>query len=471
MRVAHHFEIRRFRSTILAFLVVALTHSILGSTAAVAATGTITLPSTTTVTISAWKSNPGAVYHHRVFVASPTTREVCNPCTSQLQATSMTLGGGTELVIGVDVAETGQRLLSNVHGDVTQTSPTSWIIKFEDGGGSPPDITVAVDPMALQRLRLLTWNIQGKYVCTKVIDLILGCGVLLRDIAAEIQRSRATVVALTEVQESQAKQIADMLGWPTPNWLEEHDPAGPVGYRPEGLAILSSEPQYDKKGWRFPAPFSGNPTHGFARSIVYQDGVPVHVYVAHLDSTGGHPERVETAESNRAQQVEYILQQVARDRAAAVTANEAFLPVVAGDMNAAPSESRSIGAFKNAGFADSFLGGLTTFSRKCDKKALIACGYTNSSRTVEQKKNGVKFKPNNPTKRIDYILVNVADGFDVESVRSPYPGKHPESPAQSVYPDDVGFSHYQNLSDHVPVIGSLWIPAYMRPLRPPVEVR
>jgi endonuclease/exonuclease/phosphatase family metal-dependent hydrolase len=73
----------------------------------------------------------------------------------------------------------------------------------------------------------MTWNLHGSARPNIV------------EISNWIKLSGASLVLLQEVQQRQARKLAELLGWPSLKWTVKH---APVVRSPEGLAILSSYP-------------------------------------------------------------------------------------------------------------------------------------------------------------------------------------------------------------------------------------
>jgi endonuclease/exonuclease/phosphatase family metal-dependent hydrolase len=76
-------------------------------------------------------------------------------------------------------------------------------------------------------ITVMTWNIHGSVRPN------------LQSIAGWIELSGASVVLLQEVQQKQATQLAETLGWTPAQWSMKH---APVVKPAEGLAILSPHP-------------------------------------------------------------------------------------------------------------------------------------------------------------------------------------------------------------------------------------
>jgi endonuclease/exonuclease/phosphatase family metal-dependent hydrolase len=76
-------------------------------------------------------------------------------------------------------------------------------------------------------ITVMTWNIHG------------SARPSLQGIASWIELGGASVVLLQEVQQRQATQLAELLGWESAQWSMKH---APVVKPAEGLAILSPHP-------------------------------------------------------------------------------------------------------------------------------------------------------------------------------------------------------------------------------------
>lgn len=136
-------------------LTVALLMSVLfvvDTEGASAAGDQIILPFGGIVTVVGWKDNPNALYTSSLSVSEPSTVAICSPCTSSPSSQNLGyLAKDTEIVLRLYIANTGRTIYSNgpaaIPGPgatVTQVSPTSWVVAFEDGVGPPVDVLVTV---------------------------------------------------------------------------------------------------------------------------------------------------------------------------------------------------------------------------------------------------------------------------------------------------------------------------------------
>lgn len=235
--------------------------------------------------------------------------------------------------------------------------------------------------------RILTWNLQGR----ERPDL--------EAVAAVIADALPDVVALQEVQRSQARWLAARLGW-SHVWRFKH---WPLVVPAEGLALLSPTPPVGVGVVHLAHPFrfwSWRRRIAIRVEVVTTDG-PLAVVDTHLGAGVDDAERSRQAELA-----------VGLLRAGAVPAH---LGCVVGDLNTRPG-SEVLGTFRAHGLRD----------------AWGAChpgepGPTNWSR-------GPRDGP--PTQRLDYALVG--DGLEVLDVAVPAAG-------------EPGFERYGVLSDHLPV--------------------
>ncbi len=114
----------------------------------------IVLASAGSVEVTAVKSNPGENFTDSISVSTPSpVTPVCSPCTGSTASVGLgQLAAGTTIVVALYVANTGTTYYSTgapsepgPGATVTQMSPTSWSIAFEDLGQPPdPDFTVSV---------------------------------------------------------------------------------------------------------------------------------------------------------------------------------------------------------------------------------------------------------------------------------------------------------------------------------------
>lgn len=206
-----------------------------------------------------------------------------------------------------------------------------------------------------QGMRLLTWNVRG------------GRRPDLGVIASVIESSGADVVALQEVQERQARRLADRLSLRC-SWERKHRP---LRRRAEGQAILSAGMQFDvvchvlRGGW----PWSWRRRIALA-ATVDADGVDVRVACAHLASGDAEMARIE--ESIR------LLDAVRREDRVAV----------AGDLNALAT-SAVVQRFAHAGFVDPW--------------SVLGLGRRGTCRGDEQ-----------PPRQLDHILVRDGEPVAME---------------------------------------------------------
>lgn len=234
--------------------------------------------------------------------------------------------------------------------------------------------------------RILTWNVQGR----ERPDLEV--------LAAVIADALPDVVALQEVQRSQARWLAARLGW-SHVWRCKH---WPLVVRPEGLALLAPTPLADVAITYLAHPFriwSWRRRIALRATVVTVDG-PLTVVGTHLGAGVDDTERCRQAEL-------------------AVGLLRSGVPVplgcVVGDLNTRPG-SEVLGTFAASGLRDAWI------ELHPDEP-----GPTNWSR-------GPRDGP--PTQRLDYALV----GGGLEVLDVAVPGA-----------DEPGFERYGALSDHLPV--------------------
>ena len=194
--------------------------------------------------------------------------------------------------------------------------------------------------------RVLTWNILGAKNPGSVAA-----------IAEYVRLSNPDVVALQEARRTQAKALADAIGWRVV-WKRKHYPLTPLlWWRAEGQAILAPAKLVEE---RHSVLSRGASKWTYRRRImvaatVVRDSDRLRVHNVHLSSSDTD-ERIEQA----------------RRAATVIAAEPPALRVVCGDMNAA-NEQEVIREFHAVGVRDT--GG----------------DFTNHSRA--------------PTKRLDYVLV------------------------------------------------------------------
>lgn len=235
--------------------------------------------------------------------------------------------------------------------------------------------------------RILTWNVQGR----ERPDLEV--------VAAVIADALPDVVALQEVQRTQARWLSGRLGW-SQVWRCKH---WPLVVRPEGLALLAPTSLTEVATTYLAHPlriWSWRRRIAVRATVVTTDG-PLTVVGTHLGAG------VDDAERRR--QAALAVGLLGAGRAPRRRA------CVAGDLNTRPG-SAVLDAFAAHGFRDAWV------EVHPDEP-----GPTNWSR-------GPRDGP--PTQRLDYALVG--DGLEVLDVSVPNA-------------TEVGFERYGGLSDHLPV--------------------
>jgi endonuclease/exonuclease/phosphatase family metal-dependent hydrolase len=236
--------------------------------------------------------------------------------------------------------------------------------------------------------RILTWNLQGRARpdLDAVGEVIAGLG--------------PDVVALQEVQRTQAGTLADRLGWSL-EWRFKH---WAVVVPPEGLALLSPAPLGEAASthlahrWRF---WSWRRRIAVGATVGTPTGA-LAVVGTHLGAGVGDEERTRQARLTVG--------------ALAAGGTVAVGGCVVGDLNTRPG-SPVLAAYASAGLRDAW-----------DE---VRPGEGGATNWRPGPRDGA------PTQRIDYVLVT--DGLDVLSAWVPSVG-------------EPGFERYGALSDHLPLL-------------------
>ncbi|WP_436796360.1 endonuclease/exonuclease/phosphatase family protein [Actinospongicola halichondriae] len=209
-------------------------------------------------------------------------------------------------------------------------------------------------------MRLVTWNLQG------------SARPDLAAVASTIAASGASVVLVQEIQRRQAKRLARLLGWSV-TWRFKH---WSIAVPPEGLAILSPEPQRDVRRVVLALPWS---FWSWRRRIAVSATIPgsptVRVVNTHLGAG------VDDAE--RARQAELTIEMTGVATGTDPASDVSGPAVVAGDLNTKPG-SVVLRVYEDAGLVDAWM------AARGD-----APGATNWS-------PGPRVEP--PTKRLDYVF-------------------------------------------------------------------
>lgn len=234
--------------------------------------------------------------------------------------------------------------------------------------------------------RILTWNLQGRLRPD------------LEAVAEVVGDAGADIVALQEVQQAQARRLAELLGralvWRCKHW--------PVVHPAEGLALLAHQPVTDLRTVVLAHPlrfWSWRRRVAVRATVATEDG-PLPVVVTHLGAGVPEPERVRQAELT-------------------VGALGGPEGCIVGDLNTRPGSS-VLAAYRAAGLRDAW-----------EDVRPGEPGPTNwppGPRDVA------------PTQRLDYVLVS--ETLEVTSASVPAWG-------------DPGFEDFGPLSDHLPVTATL----------------
>ena len=283
-------------------------------------------------------------------------------------------------------------LVAAVLGLVTAVACTSG--EPTPAATPPPVVAPAPSP-----LRVMTWNLQrGQAMAGRLASADMG------PFAARVSAKRADVLGVQEVTHDQASAIAELLGWPPPQYVETKNPCPdltpplPAACVPFGNAILSRYPLTEPEHWSLPPSGleAGVEERVLLRSVATVDGRDVSVFVTHLASSATTREREA--------QVGAVLALIDDDRP---SGGEPFRPVLLGDFNADP-DGRVVARVTER-FVDAW----------ADVRG-DAPGFTsNSTLTL--------------TRRIDYVFVGRTSGLRPIAV--------------SVDPEA--------LSDHLPVVADL----------------
>lgn len=187
-------------------------------------------------------------------------------------ATTSPLSRSRRLSRAALVAAATAALVVPAAGDATADSPDTPLATSAAGSsGTAP----SSDRAAGVRVRVATYNIEfGK----RGLD----------GVAADIAAMRADVVVLQEVDDrrpsggvNQAKYLADRLGM---DW--RYDPNSTKAAGKRGNAVLSTTPITDRVRVDLPNP-GGKEARGLMRVTVTPGGVPMHVWVTHLNPGKG----------------------------------------------------------------------------------------------------------------------------------------------------------------------------------------
>jgi endonuclease/exonuclease/phosphatase family metal-dependent hydrolase len=236
--------------------------------------------------------------------------------------------------------------------------------------------------------RILTWNLQGRE--RPDLDAV----------HAAIAALAPDVVALQEVQRTQARALAARLGWSVDRRFNHWSVVSPR----EGQALLAPGPLGDvavtllAHRWRF---WSWRRRIALSTTIEGPDG-PIGVVQTHLGAGVGDAERTRQAQLT----VGALVGTTTGPRAGCVV----------GDLNTHPGSS-VLAAFAAAGLRDAW--------------AEARPGEAGATNWRPGPRDGA------PTQRLDYVLVG--DGLDVVGAWVPSAG-------------EPGFERYGALSDHLPLL-------------------
>jgi endonuclease/exonuclease/phosphatase family metal-dependent hydrolase len=237
-------------------------------------------------------------------------------------------------------------------------------------------------------ITVVTWNIHG------------SAGPNLDAIRERLRAVGADVVALQEVRRSQARALAQGLGWVTEHWSFKH---WPLWNPAEGLAVLSPHPLIEARTVTLS---SGAPPWSFRRRIAQLCALGVGEHTLRLANCHLASENAD-ARFEQAQRLVGLLEPGS---------------LVAGDLNAQPGR-RVLRLLLQAGLRDAWA--------ELHPNANAADGATSWRRQDPDDR---------PSNRIDYILVAV--GYGVRAATVP-----------TAADSDLGA--YRRLSDHLPVRADL----------------
>jgi endonuclease/exonuclease/phosphatase family metal-dependent hydrolase len=232
-------------------------------------------------------------------------------------------------------------------------------------------------------LRVTTWNLQGRE--RPDLDVV----------AAELLGLAPDVVLLQEVQEAQARFLAERLGWSV-EWRLKHRP---VVVPAEGLAVLAPQPLHaPARVVLASGPFWSSRRRVAVAATIEVGGTAVRVVSTHLGAGVGDEERA---------------------RQARIVAEAADGGIVGGDMNTRPG-SVVLQTFAEHGFHDAW--------------EVVRPGQPGHTNWGPGPRDGA------PDKRIDYVLRG--PGWAVVGAEVPAFGDH-------------GFERFGPLSDHLPLTVTL----------------
>jgi endonuclease/exonuclease/phosphatase family metal-dependent hydrolase len=237
-------------------------------------------------------------------------------------------------------------------------------------------------------ITIVSWNIHG------------SAGPDLDAIGQRLRAFGADVVALQEVRRSQARALAERLGWVTKHWSFKH---WPLWNPAEGLAVLSPHPLIEARTVTLS---SGEPPWSYRRRIAQ-------LCVLGLGEHGLRLANCHLASENADARFEQA------QRLTGVLEPRSF---VVGDLNAQPAR-RVLRLLLQAGLRDAWA--------ELHPNANAAEGATSWRRQDPDDR---------PSNRIDYILVPV--GYRVIAATVPSAA-------------DSDLSAYRRLSDHLPVRADL----------------
>lgn len=368
-------------------------------------TTTTTLPPTTTTTTVAPTTTttvatpgvPSAPTNVRATPGNGGAKVFWSPPTQ--------LNGATILNYNIEVVEDPDCACVGVQPDATVTSSVitglangrEYTFRVSTSSSNGPGAVSApsAPTMALPELKVMTWNIR------RTIE-----GSTVGEIVERLIANDVDVVGFQEITRDQVYEMARLLDWPEPYYIQAKDPSderGPLGELycgtdvadkeciPFGNAILSRYPMpiADRAAYPLPAsaPESGKEYRQAMRARIVVDGITFHIYNTHLAANPGRG--TEEGLQARADQAEVVRSEVQTDRA---SASNRFRAILVCDCNSdAPDTAMNIlrGEFDDA----------------WDKKG-VGSGRTSVG----------------ADRRIDYILVERLSEIPIESITVDYTG-------------------------------------------------
>ncbi len=256
------------------------------------------------------------------------------------------------------------------------------------------------EEQSLQLLELATWNIRG-FARPDCVDL------------AEVLKGQPlALVVVQELQRSQAKRLAGLLGMHQV-WSFKHSPLGPFVRFAEGLALLSVEPLSRVETLELTEKVKLYTHRRRVAQFAYLSKLDTDVVNIHLASHANSSARME--------QLQKVL--------AAVRSRNANRCILAGDFNA-ENEQGLFRLLESGGFSDAW-----TASNRGNEIGATGIKQGESGRAPHPGNQGFTNPAGRATSRLDRIFVR---GFSVQSARIPSDGPQ-----------------WAQRSDHLPVFASL----------------